>query len=467
MKIPFHTALIFLASAWLGASAPAAEPFVSQQEKDYAKENLAVGKLDAGKVISVARELNARGGLPHFFTKARAGQPVTVVYFGGSITAHEGWRPQSFAGLQRMFPQGKMTMVNSCVGGSGSLVGVFRADRDLVAKKPDLVFIEFAVNDGSDAVKRTQDVVRALEGIIRKVRIASPEADICMVYTMQTANVETIRKGNAQPAVLVHEQVAGHYNLPSIYVGPAVVKAIDAGEAVFFGKVVDKATGRDADGKLVISEDNTHPVLPTGHAFYAKVVLRALGDLAGLKREASRALPKPIGGASWEQAHTIPAEGNAAFKGDWEKLTAANGPDCMRFGKRFYEWFPHLYRTTSPGSSVTVRFKGTLIGLKGIDGPDSGMVTVKIDDRPATTDNHFTVYNTRSFYVGNPLPELADGEHTVTWTLSDQKPDKAKILSGKPANAKDLADNPAKYSGTMFSVGEITLIGEVLPPPAP
>jgi hypothetical protein len=139
----------------------------------------------------------------------------------------------------------------------------------------------------------------------------------------------------------------------------------------------------------------------------------------------------------------------------------------MRFGKRFYEWFPHLYRTTSPGSSVTVRFKGTLIGLKGIDGPDSGMVTVKIDNGPATTDNHFTVYNTRSFYVGNPLPELADGEHTVTWTLSDQKPDKAKILSGKPANAKDLADNPAKYSGTMFSVGEITFIGEVLPPPAP
>ncbi|MEM6886380.1 MAG: SGNH/GDSL hydrolase family protein, partial [Verrucomicrobiota bacterium] len=105
-----------------------------------------------------AKELALRGGLPHFFKKARSGKPVTVAYFGGSITAHQGWRPISFKGLQEMFPESEMEMVNAAVGGTGSIVGVFRADDDLIPSKPDLVFIEFAVNDGRDAVRRPKDV---------------------------------------------------------------------------------------------------------------------------------------------------------------------------------------------------------------------------------------------------------------------------------------------------------------------
>ena len=79
---------------------------------------------------------------------------------------------------------------------------------------------------------------------------------------------------------------------------------------------------------------------------------------------------------NWEKATTIPVDGHARFTGTWEKLTAANGPSCFRFGKRFYEWFPYLYRTSAPGSSLTVRFKGTHIGIKGMGGPDTGIVSI-------------------------------------------------------------------------------------------
>lgn len=447
---------------------PTPAPSVSSRENDYARDNAAAEAAVTKPTPQAARELTPRGGLPRFFAKARAGHPLTVAYFGGSITNHEGWRPQTFARLQQMVPQSRLSMVNAAVGGTGSIVGVFRADRDLITHRPDLVFIEFAVNDAGDAARRPRDVLRALEGIIRKVRLANPEADLCLVYTMQTANVDTLRSGRCQLAAALHEQVAVHYHLPSIHVGPAVVHAIDASEAVFLGKVADKAAGRDAQGRLVLTEDNTHPVIPTGHAFYADIVMRSLLTLAAAAPPAAAQpapLPPPLLGESWERATTIPLAGHALFRGAWEKLTSGSGPACMRFGRSHYAWFPFLFRTGQPGASVTVRFRGTMIGLKGMDGPDSGIVEIRVDDRPPTLDNHFTVYNTRWFYGGASLPELPAGEHTITWTLSAEKPDKAKILSSywRQDNDRDLRENPAKYEPTTFSVAEITLVGEILP----
>lgn len=441
------------------------ENVISQQEQDYARENLAAANLDAKKLEVKAEELKIRGGMPNFFKKVKAGKPVVIAYFGGSITAHNGWRPQSFKAIQKMFPDSKMTMIPASVGGSGSIVGVFRADKDLIGKNPDLVFIEFAVNDGGDAVRRTKDVIRSLEGIILKLKKNNPETDICFFYTMQTHDVKTVKKGFCQPAAAVHEQVAAYYNLPSIYIGPSVVKEIEDGKAVFKGKVADKTTGKDSEGKLVITEDNTHPVLPTGHQFYADAVMRGIETMSkAVNTSSNKELPKPIYGTTWELAKTIPVDGNALFKGRWEKLTAADGPSGFRFGKRIYDWFPFLYRTSEPGASVTVEFKGTVVGIKGIDGPDSGIVDIEIDGKSTKPHNHFTVYNTHWFYGGGALPEQPDGIHKVKWSLSGDKPDKGKILASyyRKGNDKDFLKNPKKYEPNTFSVGEIVLIGEII-----
>ncbi|MEM0966297.1 MAG: SGNH/GDSL hydrolase family protein [Verrucomicrobiota bacterium] len=442
------------------------QPYISHQEKDYIRDHIAAEELGLKQQKIPAQELVMRGGLPHFFAKAQAGEPLAVAYFGGSITAHNGWRPLSFQGLQEMFPESEMTMVNAAVGGTGSIVGVFRADDDLLPSDPDLVFIEFAVNDGGDALRRTQDVVRALEGIILKLRQQNPNVGICFVYTMTANNEEVIREGFAQPAVSVHEQVASWYDLPSIYVGPAVVEAIDSGDAIFTAEVVDKNSGRDAEGRLVITEDRTHPVIPTGHAFYAGIVERSLEKLAKIPAVDRRPDPDPIFGESWEKARTVPAEGNALFEGDWQKLTADDGPRGFRFGARIYDWFPYLYQTEEPGASVTVRFVGTMVGIKGSFGPDSGIVKIQVDEESETEKNGFSVYNTRTFYGGSALPELEGGEHTVTWTLSEESPDKGKILASyyKPDNDRDFRENPEKYESNRFSVGQIILIGEIIPP---
>ena len=50
-----------------------------------------------------------------------------------------------------MFPDTAVNYVNAGLSGTPSVLGVVRAERDLFGEKqPDIIFIEFAVNDGGD-----------------------------------------------------------------------------------------------------------------------------------------------------------------------------------------------------------------------------------------------------------------------------------------------------------------------------
>src|SRR5258708_6271371 len=98
--------------------------------------------------LAPAVECTARGGVPNFFSKLAAGKEVHIAYFGGSITAQEGWRPKTLAYFQKQYPGAKISQINAAIGGTGSDLGVFRLKQDVLDHQPDLVFVEFAVNDG-------------------------------------------------------------------------------------------------------------------------------------------------------------------------------------------------------------------------------------------------------------------------------------------------------------------------------
>lgn len=438
---------------------------ITQQERDYERTNQAALSQTKSEIPPVpAVELRARGGLPNIFAKLERGEAVTVAYFGGSITAHPGWRVQSFDWLQKQYPKARLTMLNASLGGTGSLVGAFRADTELIAFKPDLVFIEFALNDGGDAGSQPDEVLRALEGIVRKIWRSKPDADICIVYTVGASDVATLASGVFQRGATVHEIIANKYNIPSVHFGVEVAKLETEGKLV--PKAPATPNGRTADGKLIFTDDGSHPTIPWGHAIYAEVVERSLLKMRGIGHARPHVLPKPLMEDNWELAKTIPLAGNALVQGTWDKLTAANGPSCMRYGTKFYEWFPYLYHTTTPGSSVTVRFRGTHVGIKGIPGPDAGVVGIQVDGRPVTKDCLFSVYSTRHAYGGRPLPAMKDGVHTVTWTLLPDKPDKGKILASyyRKGNDQDFIQHPEKYAENAFYAGQIILVGDILSP---
>ena len=96
--------------------------------------------------------------------KARAGEDVTIAYIGGSITQGAGAKPiaansyayRSYEAFKQRFGAGdgrNVHLVKAGVGGTSSELGLTRYEDDVLRKgtvEPDVVVIEFAVNDAGD-----------------------------------------------------------------------------------------------------------------------------------------------------------------------------------------------------------------------------------------------------------------------------------------------------------------------------
>jgi hypothetical protein len=123
-----------------------------------------------------------RDGLPNFYRKIALADTLRVAYLGGSITAQPGWRVFSLKWMEKRFPRANFREINAAVGGTGSDFGVFRLEDDVLKFHPDLVMVEFAVNDDGAAEDK---VIRSMEGIVRRIWQQDPRTDICFVYTLK------------------------------------------------------------------------------------------------------------------------------------------------------------------------------------------------------------------------------------------------------------------------------------------
>ncbi|WP_127533617.1 SGNH/GDSL hydrolase family protein [Paenibacillus kobensis] len=118
----------------------------------------------------IARSLLSKGNnkrLKAAIAKAQRGEEVTIAYIGGSITQGAGAKPihtesyayKSYVMFKEMFGKdggSNVHLVKAGVGGTPSELGMIRYDRDVLkdgAVKPDIVFVEFAVNDEGDETK--------------------------------------------------------------------------------------------------------------------------------------------------------------------------------------------------------------------------------------------------------------------------------------------------------------------------
>jgi lysophospholipase L1-like esterase len=170
--------------------------------------------------------LDLRDGLPNVAKKLRAGDAVSVVFLGGSITkggGDHGFTEAIPAWLRREFPESEISHFNAGINGTDSDFGAARADRDVIARKPDLVFVEFAVNDGQ------HDRTSSMERIVRKIWTDNPATDIVFLYTLTEEEVPVYEKGELPPAAGRHEKVASHYGIPSVVLAASVIGHLQAG----------------------------------------------------------------------------------------------------------------------------------------------------------------------------------------------------------------------------------------------
>ncbi|WP_414661347.1 GDSL-type esterase/lipase family protein [Horticoccus sp. 23ND18S-11] len=404
-----------------------------------------------------AQECRPRQGWPNFLAKAATpGAQVRIAYFGGSITAQSGWRPKTLAHFQKTYPQATFTEINAAIGGTGSDLGVFRLKNDVLAHRPDLVLVEFAVNDGGAS---PEQIHRCMEGIVRQIWRAAPQCDIGFVYTLTEALAPAMLEGKFQRSASAMEQLADHYGIPSIHLAMEVAQLARAGRLVWKAPLPKTEAEQQAlSDKVVFAPDSVHPHVETGHEMYLQAVVRSLEPIrAASQAPAPHALRAPFIASNYEQAQLIPISAATLSRG----IGIGTDPAAVAFAKRWVNRLPAIVRASEAGDTLTFSFKGTRCAIYDVIGPDCGQVRITLDDRPpeakARFDAYCTYHRLSTFMVGTELPDTI---HTVRIELLRDPPDKAKIL----AQRNQTIDDPKRYAGLSFFPGAILLVGELVKP---
>ncbi|MDI4646664.1 SGNH/GDSL hydrolase family protein [Cohnella hashimotonis] len=107
------------------------------------------------------------GALAPFRTKLRQGGPVRIAFFGESTTRSGRWPYQLARALRETYPQMTLRTSNVAIGGENSAQGALRYADEVRAAAPDLVVLEYMLNDSFLPDGRSE---RALSGILARLR---------------------------------------------------------------------------------------------------------------------------------------------------------------------------------------------------------------------------------------------------------------------------------------------------------
>lgn len=275
-------------SASAAQTAESSQPV--QQESSEADESSAASTVEADDARTdyekmVDRSLLSVGDMTRMsdvFQKAQNGEDITVAYIGGSITeGYNAGTTEFYAKtctdlLQGYFPDITVTGVNAGISGTPSLLGNLRLERDVLSADPDIVFVEFAVNDGQEA-----DYKNAYESLVRTLLTQEKDIAVVLLFTVLDSGY-TCQEHMSK--------IGANYDLPMISVHDSVYEEIEAG----------RMTWQD------YSNDQSHPNA-YGHKCitdfvdnYYQKVLPVVAENVG---EVSKELPDPVFSAKYMNMH--------------------------------------------------------------------------------------------------------------------------------------------------------------------
>lgn len=298
MKRMFVRALGLALSGMVFLSAGAAEQPLFTSEMEQA------GLVSIGNTQRIHKAID----------KARAGEEVTVAFIGGSITEGALAVPQEtgcYAALAaqhfaaRFMPDAQqLRYINAGISGTPSLLGVTRSYDDVIAHAPDVVFVEFAVNDANDA-----DAQMAYESLVRRLLESESQPAVVLIFTV-------LHNGyTAQPHM---QKIGAHYDLGMISVSDAITPQLKAGNM----KWED------------YSSDYAHPN-NEGHAFIARMIDRLYAAAADTPAQPHTIPQEPVCSADLARLVNL-RKGDPAIVSEGSFPSAAGR--CYTYNKGWRHW---------------------------------------------------------------------------------------------------------------------------------
>ncbi len=209
-----------------------------------------------------------------FDQTARRGDDLSVVFLGGSLTwgaqatspMDTSYRALVEKKLVATYPGAHFRFWDAAIGGTGSQLAAFRLERDVLSKKPDLVFMDFTIND-NPYVEPTLSRLSSYESLVRRLVLA----EIPVVQVILPAKQDVLVNPSARPLDEKHKAIASAYGLP-------------VADAVTLAKERMAEGNTTPDQLWDLPEDGTHPG-DAGYALYAETAWEAFQRAVSGKRQ--------------------------------------------------------------------------------------------------------------------------------------------------------------------------------------
>lgn len=368
--------------------------------------------------------------------KAKAGKSVTVAYIGGSITQGAGATPintecyayKSYQLFQNRFASGNnVKFIKAGVGGTPSELGMLRFDRDVLrdGEKPDIVIMEFAVNDEGDETKGD-----CYESLVRKILKLDWNPEVVLLFSV-FANDWNLQE-RLRP-------VGDLYDLPMVSIRDAVVEQFTRKE----GRVLTKNQ---------FFYDMFHPS-NIGHTIMADC-LQYLFERCELREHArldafenglteegmllQRLKLEPVIGGSFENVRLMDKkdvyEGAVIETGDFtatdQELQSVEMDDALNLTPEFpYNWMYDGTKTDAEAFTLRMNCKALVLIFKDSGEVDVGKAEVFVDGAHVlTADPHINNWQhcNAAILFNNENSE----EHTVKIEIAKEDIDKKFTILG-------------------------------------
>jgi lysophospholipase L1-like esterase len=340
----------------------------------------------AGWVCGVGAAAAGEPSFAAFDHRAAAGERLTVVFFGASLTWGANASDQGLTScrallgqrLEAAYPKAHFTFRDAAIGGTGSQLGVFRLERDVLRHKPDLVFLDFTANDGIEWA--TPETLASYEALVR--RIVQAGAPVVQVIFPFKWNIE------GRTSIDDFQRRAKHIELSRAYhtgLGDAV--------ALIFERV--KA------GTVKLNDlwplDGVHP----GDAGYVQFADAAWDGFQQAVREGRVCtLPsKMLTADTYQHSARVRLSTLTPLPAGW--VPARASVTSPVFDMQMSRWLDDVTVATPAAAGVPfeVRFRGSMAMLFGESTPKSCPYRVILDGQPLKRANA---------KPDDPAPELFD-----------------------------------------------------------
>lgn len=348
--------------------------------------------------------------------KVERGEELRIGFIGGSITAGSlaskpdlGYAYLVYRWFYDKFPMANVKYINAGIGATTSRMGVARVEEDLLSQNPDVVFVEFSVNDSNE-----DRFMETYEGLIRRILLHSGRPAVILI--------NSIAYDSGVNAQEIHNRVGQYYSFPIVSMRESLYLEVKEGRL--------KAS--------MITPDYLHPN-DLGHSMVADVIINLLEEmytkaLGNGNIDAKYEIPDKtltdnsyIGSVLWNNKNLKPAlKGFVTDEAPKEGLW-----DVFKLG-----WY-----SSDEGSSIIFKIKCRSLAIlyrkyakRESDADDkyaplAGLVLDNNKDDAIVLDSRFDETWGDLLYVHEILKDSQALEHTVEITITKEAAGKSFYIA--------------------------------------